>query len=228
MPPLYYFIYLQSWVNSKTCGINIPSSYSRVFVIWTGQWFLLLYSSLAHLVFGVFRRFSTRIVERKIKSNVFPLSLWTNSSSSLPSFLLPQLMFASLTPIKGAPWWGLTKQQLQIATSETHLVGQGLKKCPLFYYLLEETLPSPSKKNLAHYNTANPGSFVVAIQTTPNGAWKILTSIPDDTLPSLTLYNLNVVLPAESSLHAVLQVQYISNAAPGTFYQCADISLGKV
>jgi len=84
------------------------------------------------------------------------------------------------------------------------------------------------QKNLAHYNTANPGSFVVAIQTTPNGAWKILTSIPDDTLPSLTLYNLNVVLPAESSLHAVLQVQYISNAAPGTFYQCADISLGKV
>eukprot|EP01121_Diplochlamys_sp_Union-15-3_P000395 TRINITY_DN1036_c0_g1_i1.p1 TRINITY_DN1036_c0_g1~~TRINITY_DN1036_c0_g1_i1.p1 ORF type:complete len:154 (+),score=40.38 TRINITY_DN1036_c0_g1_i1:41-502(+) len=84
------------------------------------------------------------------------------------------------------------------------------------------------QKNENHWNSTNPGSFNIAVQTSANGPFQQIWTIPDENTPHLTLYSASVIIPAVNTPAAVLQVTYVTNSKIGTFYQCADIAVGKV
>eukprot|EP01087_Luapelamoeba_hula_P005259 TRINITY_DN15333_c0_g1_i1.p1 TRINITY_DN15333_c0_g1~~TRINITY_DN15333_c0_g1_i1.p1 ORF type:complete len:164 (+),score=26.33 TRINITY_DN15333_c0_g1_i1:724-1215(+) len=83
------------------------------------------------------------------------------------------------------------------------------------------------QKNLSHWNSSNPGKFIVSYSprwTDPH--FKPVATISDTSAPSLTLYTTNITIPTNMiSLHGVLQVQYVTNSGVGPFYQCADITV---
>jgi hypothetical protein len=82
------------------------------------------------------------------------------------------------------------------------------------------------QKNINHFNSAQPGSFVVSYSATAQSpSFQKLAVVPDTNAPALTLYSAGIALPRQSTSHGLLQVQYITNNGVGPFYQCSDISV---
>ncbi|XP_065897849.1 uncharacterized protein [Dysidea avara] len=84
------------------------------------------------------------------------------------------------------------------------------------------------QKNLDHFNTADPGMFVVSVgENSASPTFKQVGMVMDSGTPSLHVYTMNVTFPKVMSDGAVVQVKYVTNnkQAPAVFYQCADIMM---
>eukprot|EP01113_Clastostelium_recurvatum_P032596 TRINITY_DN420_c0_g1_i2.p1 TRINITY_DN420_c0_g1~~TRINITY_DN420_c0_g1_i2.p1 ORF type:complete len:162 (-),score=39.49 TRINITY_DN420_c0_g1_i2:75-560(-) len=77
------------------------------------------------------------------------------------------------------------------------------------------------QKNANHWNTTNPGTFVVSFQETHGNSF-LIEKIPDTNTPDLTLYTVPVHITTEIKGEGYVQVTYITNSV-GNFYQCADV-----
>jgi hypothetical protein len=85
------------------------------------------------------------------------------------------------------------------------------------------------QKNQQHEAaTGSPGNFTVSLwgPSSPNG--EVISYRPDDTRPSLSMYELEVFIRNETKPgQYILQAVYntANPAAPAQFFQCADITV---
>ncbi|XP_030830632.1 uncharacterized protein LOC575072 [Strongylocentrotus purpuratus] len=84
------------------------------------------------------------------------------------------------------------------------------------------------QKNLDHFYPSNPGSFKISLSFDEEKTFQLLQFLPDTSDPSLTLYYMNVTMPAMPlKKPGTLRIAYVTQnpEAPAVFYQCSDIML---